>query len=157
MSKAENVLKAWLRHRLVLLEVLDLLEDQHLNYKPWENAMTLQQLVTHILFSANMFAKAVKAGKIVPPASSNPPEVQTVSDLKKLAEEITEETKKTITEFSDEKLETPVDMTQLFGTHLPGKSILRIMNEHEIHHKGQLYVYLRLVGVKELPLFVKRQ
>jgi uncharacterized damage-inducible protein DinB len=30
---------------------------------------------------------------------------------------------------------------------------LRAMIEHEIHHRGQLYVFLNMVGVKTPPLF----
>ena len=30
---------------------------------------------------------------------------------------------------------------------------LRLMIEHEIHHRGQLYVYLGLLGIKPPPIY----
>jgi uncharacterized damage-inducible protein DinB len=27
------------------------------------------------------------------------------------------------------------------------------MVEHEIHHRGELYIYVNLIGVKTLPIF----
>ncbi|WP_279401879.1 DinB family protein [Piscibacillus salipiscarius] len=30
---------------------------------------------------------------------------------------------------------------------------LQGMYEHEIHHKGQLFIYARMVGVKDVPFF----
>jgi uncharacterized damage-inducible protein DinB len=30
---------------------------------------------------------------------------------------------------------------------------LRAMIEHEVHHRGQIYVYLSILGVKSPPLF----
>ncbi len=33
------------------------------------------------------------------------------------------------------------------------KKYLLAMYDHEIHHKGQLFIYARLVGVKDVPFF----
>ena len=32
-------------------------------------------------------------------------------------------------------------------------SLLRLTHEHEIHHRGQLYTYLRIAGCEVPPLF----
>ncbi|MBK9705983.1 MAG: hypothetical protein IPO77_02935 [Acidobacteria bacterium] len=32
-------------------------------------------------------------------------------------------------------------------------TILQVLQEHEIHHRGQLYVYLRALGCEVPPLF----
>jgi hypothetical protein len=38
MGKAEELLQGWLRHRKVFLELLELFDDEHLNFKPWERS-----------------------------------------------------------------------------------------------------------------------
>jgi uncharacterized damage-inducible protein DinB len=39
------------------------------------------------------------------------------------------------------------------GIDLPGWKWLRAMVEHEIHHRGQIYVYLGLLGLGAPPIY----
>ncbi len=39
------------------------------------------------------------------------------------------------------------------GTHITTWKWLRSMIEHEIHHRGQIYLYLAMLGVKTPPLY----
>jgi len=39
------------------------------------------------------------------------------------------------------------------GTAITTWKWLRLMVEHEIHHRGQIYIYLSLLGVKTPPLY----
>lgn len=39
------------------------------------------------------------------------------------------------------------------GAHLPTWRWLQLLTEHEAHHRGQLYLMLRLLGVETPPLF----
>ena len=43
--------------------------------------------------------------------------------------------------------------TTIAGTETPIRLCLRAMVEHEIHHRGQMYLYLGLLGVPTPPLF----
>jgi uncharacterized damage-inducible protein DinB len=43
--------------------------------------------------------------------------------------------------------------TTIAGTEVPIRLCLRAMVEHEIHHRGQMYLYLGLLGVSTPPLF----
>jgi len=52
---------------------------------------------------------------------------------------------------SDADLAKPV--TTAAGPQVSTSAWLRAMIEHEIHHRGQLYVYLSLMGVEGPPLF----
>ena len=62
-----------------------------------------------------------------------------------------EESKAIFRKFSDEdvkgKCKTPV------GTEITIWKWLRAMVEHEVHHRGQLYMYLGILGVKTPSLF----
>jgi uncharacterized damage-inducible protein DinB len=154
MSESQIFTNIWLRHRLVGNEIVDMLSDEHLSFRPWEKAMTLKELVLHMLYSADMFTGAVKEGAFVP-SEGSPPDVQTAEELKQLVQELTAKTRETIESLSDEQLSAIVDLTKLFGAKMPGKSLLHVMRDHEIHHKGQLFVYARMIGLEHLPMFVK--
>jgi uncharacterized damage-inducible protein DinB len=39
------------------------------------------------------------------------------------------------------------------GTPITAWKLLRALAEHEIHHRGQIYVYLGMLGVKTPPLY----
>jgi uncharacterized damage-inducible protein DinB len=39
------------------------------------------------------------------------------------------------------------------GNPTPAGALLRAMIEHEIHHRGEMYVYLALLGVERPPLY----
>lgn len=39
------------------------------------------------------------------------------------------------------------------GAQMPVNKWLRAMVEHEIHHRGQLYLYLSMLGIKAPPIF----
>ena len=52
---------------------------------------------------------------------------------------------------SNDDLNTKYEMPG--GAKISGDSVLRLLAEHEIHHRGQLYVYLGMLGIKTPPIF----
>ncbi|MGA9174092.1 MAG: DinB family protein [Thermoactinomyces sp.] len=156
MANLETFLHSWLRHRLVLVDLVDAFPEDQLDFKPYDQAMPVKELVMHIIFSANLFVETVKSGELVRPDESSKPQVNSMADLRRLVREWTEKTKATIAGLSQEALARKVDVSKILGTSLTGEVILNLMRDHEIHHKGQLYVYARLAGMKEVPSFVKK-
>lgn len=47
MKQAKQMMNAWLQHRNVLEEMLTQIDDEHINFKPWEGAMGLGELALH--------------------------------------------------------------------------------------------------------------
>jgi uncharacterized damage-inducible protein DinB len=43
------------------------------------------------------------------------------------------------------------------GHPIAAWKLLRAMVEHEIHHRGQIYVYLGILGVRTPPLYALRE
>ncbi len=41
----------------------------------------------------------------------------------------------------------------LGGPSIAGWKWLRLLPEHEIHHRGQIYVYLAMLGIETPPIF----
>lgn len=151
MTQKSALITGWMSHRKVLLEIVGKLEDQHVSYKPWEGAMSLSELVLHMTSAMGMFAQTVKNGTFTPPAAQ--PEVKTINELKETIQKETEETKSQLESLTDDQL---AQIVEFAGMQMPGIALLESGKDHEIHHKGQLFTYARLVGVEELPFFINR-
>ena len=152
MAKINELISGWMSHRKVLHELLETFEDQHLSYKPWEDAMSLSGLVLHISGAMEMFADTVKNGVFTPPSGPSNP-IETAADLKALVEAQTNQTKSKLESLTDVQLAAIVEFA---GMKMPGLVLLESGKDHEIHHKGQLFTYARLLGVESLPFFVNR-
>ncbi|MDP9728590.1 MULTISPECIES: DinB family protein [Alicyclobacillus] len=154
----EQVTQHWFMHRNVTLDILQKLPESALHFKPWDGALSLADLIVHMHGSSLMFSGAVKAGRFERPSGQQAAKPTTLDELRQLAAHMTEETKNTLLAIPQEHLEKPVEGTEMFGGGQPlqGKTVLSIMIDHEIHHKGQLFVYARMVGVQEMPMFMKR-
>jgi uncharacterized damage-inducible protein DinB len=148
----KNYIASWMSHRKALLELIDALDDnENLQYKPWDGGMTLSELVLHISNSTDMFANTVKQGVFVPPTTPKTPE--TIGELKQMVQSETEQTKSILESITEEQLNQLVEFA---GMKMPGMAMLETAKDHEIHHKGQLFTYARLIGIEELPFFVSR-
>lgn len=153
MSNVEVYVQRWLRHRLVLLELLEKVNDEYISFKPTETSMSLSQLALHIASSGDMFVQAVKTGSFARPEALQQP--ATIAEVRALVESITNRNREEMSAFTPQQLAQVVSATELFGFDAPGSVWLDAMLEHEIHHKGQLFVYVRMTGQTELPFFLK--
>lgn len=149
MSKVQEFLTDWLNHREKLELLLEQIDDEHVHYKPWDGGMSLGTMALHIALAGDMFADMVKTEKMEAP---HMPEFETMDDVRKAVNELTESTKNKIADMTDEEVEkeNEAELPQMKGTKF---NYLQAMYEHEIHHKGQLFIYARMVGVKEVPFF----
>ncbi|KKK36151.1 damage-inducible protein DinB [Mesobacillus campisalis] len=151
MENTKGFTSGWMSHRKALIELLDTLNDGQLNYKPWENGMTLSELVLHTTGATAMFAQTVKNGEFTPP--SGPNAVESVQKLKEVVQEQTELTQAVLESLTGEQLGKLIDFS---GMKMTGSVMLETARDHEIHHKGQLFTYARMLGIEELPFFVSR-
>lgn len=151
MSNLSGFISGWLSHRKVLLELLKLVNDEQLSFKPWENGMSLSQLTLHMAGSTSMFVNTVKTGIFTPPTGKK--EVFTAKELLEFVEAQTEYAKQELEKLTNEQLDSIIAFA---GMDLSGKAILELAKDHEIHHKGQLYTYVRLLGIEEVPFFIYR-
>lgn len=149
MGQVTQMMNVWLQHRGIVEEIIEKLDDKHIDFKPWDGAMTLGELALHIAGSGDMFVSMVKTEEFAVP---DLPSCQTAADIRQALKNSTQKTKAAYENISDEELEQEnhASHPKLKGTK---KKYLDVMFEHEIHHKGQLFLYARMVGVKELPFF----
>lgn len=152
MSQVEQMMNHWLRHRNVLEELLKTIPNEQIDFKPWDGAMTINELAQHIAASADMFVSIVKTGQgqITQPAITV---CNTMEEVRLVVRELTEKTKAIYASLTDEELEIEYDSPHP-NFRGPRKKLLALTTDHEVHHKGQLFVYARMIGVKDLPFFI---
>ncbi|WP_026694311.1 DinB family protein [Peribacillus kribbensis] len=152
MNQSETFLQSFLSHRQVTNELIQFITPENYGFKPSETSMEAAKLARHIMESSYKFASVVKTGSLAPFQEKTAEE----PDLHKFAEVYTNKTKEILASLSDQDFEKDVDVSAIFGSSMTGLQLLRSALEHEIHHKGALFVYVRGMGHTELPFFVKR-
>ncbi|MGV3265506.1 DinB family protein [Cytobacillus pseudoceanisediminis] len=153
MEKAQKFLNYFLSHRKVTNELIKKIDENNYDYKPTETSMAAGKLVTHMLTSFYMFSKTVKEGS---PAVFGEKFEEIAPNLSEAAENYTEKTIEIISSLTNDELERTIDMSRIFGMEFTGIQLLQLAMDHEIHHKGNLFVYVREMGHTELPMFVSR-
>lgn len=154
MSKAEQFANQWMMHRSVLLDILDRVDDGDFEFRPWSKAMTLGELALHIGGAGALFVNTAKSGKFSRPDGQ--PEVKNMEELRQFLKESTDQGYETIKSMTDAEFDGPVSSEHVLPDGTPASVWLSAMKDHEIHHKGQMFVYARMTGVEEMPNFVQR-
>lgn len=62
MERKDRIVQEFMSHRLVTEELIQKIDEKHLDYKPTETSMPAKELVTHMLQSFYTFASAAKEG-----------------------------------------------------------------------------------------------
>ncbi|GGF19667.1 hypothetical protein GCM10010954_18020 [Halobacillus andaensis] len=150
MSKSARFIDYFLSHREVTKDLVAKIEENQYTFKPTPSSMETEKLVQHILQTTYMFARL---------AHQQEPDQLIQGDenvsLEKQADLYTEKTLQLISSLSEEDFEKQIDVTRIFGQELTVAELLNVAIDHEIHHKGNLFVYVREMGHTDLPLYVK--
>ena len=116
------------------------------DYKPDPKARSAWELATHLATSDVWFADSIASGVFVwtgepaTPAEFTSPEAVAQWHETTLAKELGR-----LRALTAEELLRPVDF---FGQKAPAVTWLTLMNNHAVHHRGQLAAYLRPMGSK---------
>lgn len=60
MTQAKQLMEEWLQHRSVLEALLQQIDDQYVDFKPWDGAMSLGELAVHVAGWNDVFVSMVK-------------------------------------------------------------------------------------------------
>ncbi|MEC1615272.1 DinB family protein [Bacillus mojavensis] len=153
MTQSTQIVSHFLSHRNVTIELTEKISKDHYSYKPTETSMSAEELVKHILTSFHLFVNVIKEGNASPFQHQ---QEETETDLNVLAKTYTEKTAAILEQLTEEHLNREIDLTAAFGRKVTGSALLQLALEHEIHHKGNLFVYVREMGHTELPFYQQR-
>lgn len=115
-------------------------------YKPDPKSRSAWELATHLTMSDVWFAQSITDGKFVwagePPI---PSEMTDPAAVVRWHEKHLGDSLKKLRAMTPDQLLRPVEF---FGMSAPAVQWLTMMNNHTIHHRGQLAAYLRPMGSK---------
>jgi uncharacterized damage-inducible protein DinB len=137
----------FMMHRAALLELLERIPADKGDFRAWEGGRTITETVDHMASTANGFVSTAAGQKPerLPPSPDFPAALERIKT-------VTEAARQTMAGSSDSQLATEVPT--FGGRTMPLSGLAEFLVQHDAHHKGQLWVMARLIGV-EPPNFVK--
>ncbi len=133
--------KIWLRTR----KLVSIIPAERLEWAYAPGKFTLGDQVRHIAAISRYLFAEVAAGRSNAYKGCGPELAGDLPSLLAYFDEMHRQTTAVIAGIDDEALNK---MCMGPGGHaLPSWKWLRLMTEHEVHHRGQLYVYLGLLGI----------
>ena len=150
MSIQKALLIELQREKENTLRMLQALPNEQFGWRPHEKSMTLGELANHIVELHNWVAFVFTQNELDFKTQYVPSVLQTKEELIAVLEKGYEENKAIIGSLEEENYFST--WTLRAGEHvivsLPKAGAIRfIVNNHLIHHRGQLSVYLRLLNV----------
>ena len=143
----QDYARAFMMHRAALLELLDKISDDQGDFKAWDEGMSFQQLTDHLSGSSER-GLAMLQGE----APQKPKPSKDFASAKQRLHDNTGAVQQTLAGLGDKQLGTVIEA--FGGRKMSLATLLEFLREHEAHHKGQVWMMARMVGV-EPPMFVK--
>lgn len=144
----ERLKLRFLAHRSVTLELAARIPDDRGDFRPWSEAMTVAALLRHMAVSHHTFARVAAGEQPIPP----PTDPATLAEARTLLADYTTQDAEILAGLAREALERTVTFHDR-TFHV--REVVALGLEHEVHHKGQLFVYARMLGV-DVPAWRKR-
>ncbi len=156
MSRIGTLLADWARARATLLAALDTLPDEQRHFVPRPGLWTPVQQVLHIAGAEDGWLRHILTGELDgwPAAYMGTDfaleQVPNVAALKTLLGEVHARSEAYLRGLTDADLERGIETS--WGQTYTIEGIFRYVMEHEIHHRGELYLILGLLGI-DVPGF----
>ena len=148
-SHLEPFIKNWHRIHKQTIKLQRVAPSDKFDWRPCETSMPLGELMNHLWIAERGLVEAALTGtwpKQLPEPKKTTEEVIAASDQSH------EEAVAKIAALTPEQLAEEVTPFENHGA-MSRSQLLHALHEHEIHHRGQLYVYLRMLGAEVPPLF----
>jgi uncharacterized damage-inducible protein DinB len=147
---ARGMLEEFERELATTRRFLERLPADRLSWRPHEKSMTAGQLGHHIAETPGLALRFGAQDRGAPPDFRVRQEAGSVRELISLLDESAQYVRETLPSVDDARMRAmfTIDMPDGSALELPRERFLRsIMLNHWYHHRGQLGVYLRLLGV----------
>jgi uncharacterized damage-inducible protein DinB len=124
--------------------VLGAVPDAKSDYRPDPNARTAWELAWHLANSDVQFMNGIADGEFKMGAPADKP--KNAAELVAWYDKNFKQSASRVAALSAEKLSSPINFAGVFN--LPAVMYLGFLNNHSIHHRGELVTYLRPMGSK---------
>ena len=154
MNKA-NLTRSWDHFRTVVgigLRAVAAIPDAALDTHPIPNMRTPKELAVHLFAGMHEFPKAVREGKVGDyDEAAIAASLKTKADLLAWCRRQWDDGTAIAQALTDPQIAAIVQTP--WGVSFPGFVLLRITEDEFWHHRGQLYVFLRALGVEPPMLY----
>jgi uncharacterized damage-inducible protein DinB len=143
-TSTNDFLREWKQEAATTQKVFDALTDASLKQEAGPDLYTIGSVAWHVTGAAYYFLAQVgvtfEAPDLQKPAPASASEIAETYKLvsTRLADAVSEQV-------SAEKLNEPIS---LFGMDMPFQGVLRLLIQHQAHHRGQLTVLMRQAGLQ---------
>ncbi|MGA2005000.1 MAG: DinB family protein [Terriglobales bacterium] len=134
------------REAEITKKVIGAIPDGKRDYRPDPNARTAWDLAWHLANTDVQFLDAIADQKFTMDAGPRPDKPTNVAELVAWYDRHIKRASARVRAMSPAQLSTPVDFLGLFN--MPAAFYLQFLNNHCIHHRGELATYLRPMGSK---------
>jgi uncharacterized damage-inducible protein DinB len=142
--RASELFGHWPEYRHDLVRALDCLSDDELQFVPREGLWSLGQVACHVAAAEEGWLRLVRGERLRDFPSFEAVDFPTVAAVKALLARVHEATVAMLDELDGHEVTTPWR-----SRHTVGWIIWHVL-EHEIHHRGEIYLMIGLLG-REAP------
>lgn len=150
MNPAELHARTFRMHREALMDLYARLPEEHGPFRAWEGGMSLIGQADHLAASSTMLLGMIAGqapGRPAPGAGS-----ASVAEVQERLRQTTDQVAAALSALTPDDLARRVPA--FGGREMPVAALIDSLIGHEAHHKGQVWVMARMVGVQP-PMFVK--
>jgi uncharacterized damage-inducible protein DinB len=146
-STATDYATLFASHRNPLTALLEKLPADQAEFKAWEEGMTFKRLTDHLSASTMRFGFMLQG--------QQPPKFEPTTDWNAALNRLRDSTTSAQATIAALTPETLARVIPAFGGGtMPISGLMDFMVAHEAHHKGQIWMMARMIGV-EPPMFMK--
>ncbi len=144
-GEIEDLIEHLERYRATTLQVFDLVDEADLAWRPSEDQYSLGQQLLHIAQAEDRFAHGLFEGDWTYDRVRFPPELPDAAEMRALFDTVRRFLLGHLRKLDEAELGEPIE-----GPDGPAgwslRSYLWFILEHELHHRGQVWAYLRAMG-----------
>ena len=148
---SEELRHYWARVRARTEAVLARVPDDRIDWSPGSGAMTFGDVIRHLALTERWLFVEVACRRPSRYESHDARWGRSADEARALMTRLHRESEELIAALSRVDLECSVLTPG--GASMAAWKWLRVMCEHEVHHRGQLYLMLRLCGIETPPIF----
>jgi len=137
--EAKELIKKWKGNKRYTLKFVEAITEEQLSFKPADGVKTYQSQLSHITTWLRTHSRFVTGNQL------EKPKTKTKEDITYYLNDFFDVVLDYLENTSQEDLAEIVDVW--YGK-VSKASILLTMDNHLSHHRGQLVIYLRLLGIK---------
>lgn len=145
----DSYIKNWNRIHKQTTSIMAVAPNDKYDWKPSDSGMSLGELMNHLFIAERGLIEATLTGTF---PKEHPTPINDTAELLAAFDNSHAECVDKVAALTPEQL---AETVAPFGPDksMSRQTLLALTHEHEIHHRGQLYTYLRVAGCEVPPLF----